>query len=70
MLTKQLRELERQAQVIEQHNNNKHILKLSDLMCCDGLYYVGDLVDMDGSNWVDEKMAQQTLDQLNIDWMS
>ena len=67
MLTRQLRELERQAQVIE---NNKHIIRLTDLMCCDGMYYVGDLVDMDGSNWVDEKMAQQTLDQLNIDWVS
>lgn len=67
MLTKQLRELERQAQVIEA---NKHIIRLTDLMECDGRYYVGDLVDMDGSNWVDKQMAQQVLDQLNIDWMS
>ena len=70
MLTKQLREMERQAQVIEQDNINKHIIRLSDLMECDGMYYVGDLVDMDGSNWVDKNMAQQLLDQLNIDWMS
>ena len=66
MLTKQMRELERQATVV----NQQHILKLSDLMCRDGLYYIGDLVDADGNNWVDERMAQQTLDQLNIDWVS
>ena len=34
MLTKQLREMERQAQVIEQHQN---LLKLDDLMCHDDL---------------------------------
>jgi len=65
MLTKQLRELERQSTVV-----NQPLLKLSDLMELDGMYYVGDLVDMDGSGWVDKNMAQQLLDQLNIDWMS
>lgn len=68
MLTKQMRELERQAQVINQ--NTEHMIKLSDLMCYDDLYYIGDIIDVDGNGWVDEKMAQQILDQLNIDWMS
>lgn len=68
MLTKQLREMERQAQVIEQ--STTHIIRLTDLMECEGMYYVGDLVDMDGSNWVDKQMAQQILDQLNVDWVS
>ena len=38
MLTKQLREMERQAQVIEQHT--PHIIHLTDLMECEGMYYV------------------------------
>ena len=68
MLTKQLRELERQATVVNQPN--EHLIKLSDLNHYDDLYYVGDLVDLDGNNWVNKDMAQQIIDQLNIDWMS
>lgn len=67
MLTKQLREMERQAQVIEQHQN---LLKLDDLMCHDDLYYIGDLVDVDGSGWVNKETALDLLYNLNIDWMS
>ena len=67
MLTKQLREMERQAQVIEQHQN---LLKLDDLMCYDEMYYVGDLIDMDGSGWVSKETALDLLYNLNIDWMS
>lgn len=67
MLTKQLREMERQAQVIEQHQN---MLKLNDLMCVDGLYYIGDIVDVDGSGWVEKDVALDLLYNLNIDWMS
>ena len=66
MLTKQLRELERQATVV----NTANMLTLKDLMEYNEKYYVGDLVDLDGSNWVDRNMAQQILDQLNIDWVS
>ena len=51
-------------------NNEQYLIKLSDLNNYDGMYYVGNLVDIDGNNWVDEKMAQQIIDQLNIDWMS
>ena len=68
MLTKQLRELERQATVVNQPN--EHLIKLSDLNHYDDLYYVGDLVDLDGNNWVNKEMAQQIIDQLNVDWMS
>jgi len=70
MLTKQMRELERQAQVVNQ--NKEYMIQLSDLMFDEynGTYYVGNIVDMDGSDWVDRNMAQQILDQLNVDWMS
>ena len=70
MLTKQMRELERQAQVVNQ--NKEYMIKLSDLMFDEynGTYYVGNIVDMDGSDWVNRDMAQQILDQLNVDWMS
>lgn len=67
MLTKQLREMERQAQVIEQHQN---MLKLNDLMCVDGLYYIGDIIDVDGNGWVERDVALDLLYNLNIDWMS
>jgi len=59
--------MERQAQVIEQHQN---LLKLDDLMCYDEMYYVGDLIDMDGSGWVSKEVALDLLYNLNIDWMS
>jgi hypothetical protein len=70
MLTKQMRELERQAQVVNQ--NKEYMIQLSDLMFDEynGTYYVGNIVDMDGSDWVNKDMAQQILDQLNVDWMS
>ena len=67
MLTKQMRELERQAQVIEQHQN---LLKLNDLMCYDEMYYIGDIVDVDGSGWVSKEEALDLLNNLNIDWKS
>ena len=70
MLTKQMRELERQAQVVNQ--NKEYMIQLSDLMFDEynGMYYVGNIVDMDGSDWVNKDMAQQILDQLKVDWMS
>jgi hypothetical protein len=66
MLTKQMRELERQATVV----NQQHILKLSDLMCRDGLYYIGSIVDVDGNGWVEKDVALDLLYNLNIDWVS
>mgnify|MGYP003348124576 CR=1 FL=1 len=71
MLTKQIREMERQAESIEQGKRNDGMLKLSDLWNHhDGMYYVGDIVDLDGNNWVNKDMAQQIIDQLNIDYIS
>ena len=66
MLTKQMRELERQATVV----NQQHILKLSDLMCRDGLYYIGGIVDVDGNGWVEKDVALDLLYNLNMDWVS
>ena len=40
-------------------------IKLKDLRKQDGLYYIGDLVDIEGSGWVDKNMALQTIDMLN-----
>ena len=65
MLTKQLRELEHQSTVV-----NQPLLKLSDLMELDGMYYVGDLVDMDGSGWVSKEVALDLIYNLNIDWIN
>jgi len=67
MLTKQLREMEHQAKVIDQHN---HMLTLNDLMCYDDLYYIGDLVDVDGNGWVTKEVALELLYNLNIDWVN
>ena len=46
------------------------ILTIKDLKCVDGFYYIGDLIDVDGNPWVEKDMAQNILDQLNIDWIS
>jgi hypothetical protein len=40
-------------------------MQLNDLREKDGLYYVGDIFDIDGSPWVDKKMALQILDIVN-----
>ena len=40
-------------------------IKLKDLREQDGMYYIGDLVDIDGSGWVDKDTALQTIDMLN-----
>jgi hypothetical protein len=46
------------------------IITINDLMEMNGKYYVGDLVDIDGYNWVDKKMAEQIIFQLNFDWLT
>lgn len=40
-------------------------IELKDLECYDEMYYVGHLVDVDGSGWVDEFEAQKLLDEIN-----
>ncbi len=42
-------------------------MKLSDLKEMDGLYYIADIVDVDGSPWVSKEFALQTLDLMNAE---
>ncbi len=42
-------------------------IKLKDLRKQDGLYYIADIVDIDGSGWVDKDMSLQTIDMLNAE---
>ena len=42
-------------------------IKLKDLKQQDRMYYIGDLVDIEGSGWVDKDMALQTIDMLNAE---
>jgi hypothetical protein len=42
-----------------------YTVKLSDLKCIDDLYYIGDIVDVDGSPWVSKKEALDLLDVFN-----
>jgi hypothetical protein len=42
-------------------------IKLKDLKQQDGMYYIGDFVDIEGSGWVDKDTALQTIDMLNAE---
>ncbi len=65
MLTKRLRDLERQADAIEQAANNKaNKVNVNSLMNMNDMYYVGNLVDVDGDGWVTKSEAQAILDEL------
>lgn len=65
MLTKRLRDLERQADAIEQAANNKaNKVDVNTLMNMNDMYYVGNLVDVDGNGWVTKAEAQAILDEL------
>ena len=41
------------------------IKKLDDLLEREDMYYIGTLVDMDGSTWVPKEMALKILDVVN-----
>jgi len=43
------------------------MITLNDLMENDGLYYVADIMDVDGSGWVDKAAALAIIDQINKD---
>ena len=65
MLTKRLRDLERQADAIEQAASNKaNKVNVNSLMNMNDMYYVGNLVDVDGDGWVSKSEAQAILDEL------
>ena len=40
-------------------------VKLEDLKCVDGLYYIGDLIDVDCNPWVEESVALEIVDEEN-----
>jgi hypothetical protein len=49
-------------------NSKKIVSKthiLSDLEYYDGMYYIGDIVDMDGDGWVDQETAELILLEYN-----
>ena len=42
-------------------------IKLKDLREHEGMYYIADIVDVDGSGWVDKEMALQTIEMINAE---
>jgi hypothetical protein len=54
----QMREYERQANVLKEAKINK---TLRELKCLDGMYYVGDMVDLDNDGWVDKQKAIEVI---------
>lgn len=42
------------------------MLSKKDFPEYDGLYYVGDLVDVDGDGWVDEETVELIIEELNV----
>ena len=43
----------------------RNLIKITDLPAADYMFYIGDLVDVDGSGWVDEDAALALLTELN-----
>ena len=46
---------------------NKRSMNVNDLMNMNDMYYVGNLVDVDGNGWVSKAEAQAILDELMSD---
>ena len=68
MLTKRMRDLERQADAIDEAAVNKQIkdtIDVNTLMNMNDMYYVGNLVDVDGNGWVTKAEAQAILDEIS-----
>jgi len=40
----------------------KNMIKLEDLMEMEGLYYIGEIIDTDGSEWVSKEEARCALE--------
>jgi hypothetical protein len=40
-------------------------VKLQDLKCVDGLYYIGDIMDVDGNAWVEKNIALEIISMIN-----
>jgi len=41
-------------------------MNVNELMNMNDMYYVGNLVDVDGNGWVNKQEAQQILDELGM----
>jgi hypothetical protein len=63
MTPRQYNELNRQADVIA---DAKVIKQVNDLMNMNDMYYVGNLVDVDGNGWVTKTEAIAILRELGI----
>ena len=42
------------------------MITLNDLECFDGLYYIGNLIDADGKDWVEKEEAEEILKVINL----
>jgi hypothetical protein len=63
-----MRDLERQADAIEEAAVNKQIkdtIDVNTLMNMNDMYYVGNLVDVDGNGWVTKAEAQAILEEIS-----
>jgi hypothetical protein len=49
----------------EQDKNINVMCKKEDFKCVDGLYYVGDVLDVDGNPWVEEEQLELIILELN-----
>ena len=45
---------------------NEQIVTLKDLMQYDGLYFIGNIIDADGEDWVNEEEALEVLKLINL----
>jgi hypothetical protein len=68
MTIAQMREYERQANVLKEAKINKALrnLKRSD----DGMFYVGDIADLDNDGWVDKETAIAVIEDLGPEYDS
>jgi hypothetical protein len=63
-----MNDLERQADAIEEAAVNKQIkdtIDVNTLMNMNDMYYVGNLVDVDGNGWVTKAEAQAILEEIS-----
>lgn len=40
-------------------------MRKQDFKCIDGLYYIGNVIDVDGNPWVDEEQLELIILELN-----
>jgi len=47
------------------HRKMRNLIKITDLPAADYMFYIGDLVEVDGDGWVSEDAALVLLTELN-----